>query len=202
MQESSTNGHCPDDCNCKWKGGKETVECINSTLSRIPSLEATTQVLDLSFNNLLRINENVFRDRNLYNLQKIYMRHCSIHVVIGRCFEGMTNLVELDLSYNLLQVVPAEALTDCRYLMTLSLRGNPIRQVHRDSFARLSDLQTLDLSQCQITIIQTPGFSNLAKLHWLKLDNNLLGTIQPHKATVKRHIRRICKNQLVCCVPH
>ena len=68
------------------------MECINATLSKIPSLDATTQVLDLSFNNLLRINENVFRDRNLYNLQKIYLKHCSIHAVLGRCFEGITNL--------------------------------------------------------------------------------------------------------------
>ena len=67
---------------------------------------ATTQVLDLSFNNLLRIDETVLRDRNLYNLQKIYLRHCSIQVVVGRCFEGITNLVELDLSYNLIQVIP------------------------------------------------------------------------------------------------
>ena len=82
------------------------MECINATLSRVPVLETPTQVLDLSFNNLLRIDETVLRDRNLYNLQKIYLRHCSIHVVIGRCFEGITNLVEVDLSYNLLQVIP------------------------------------------------------------------------------------------------
>ena len=113
------------------------MECINATLSRIPPLETTTQVLDLSFNNLLKINENVFRDRNLYNLQKIYLRHCSIHVIIGRCFDGITNLVELDLSYNLLQVIPKEALKDCSYLMTLSLRGNPIRRVHQDTFDNL-----------------------------------------------------------------
>ena len=131
------------------------MECINATLSRIPVLETTTQVLDLSFNNLLRIDETVLRDRNLYNLQKIYLRHCSIHVVIGRCFEGITNLVELDLSYNLLQVIPKvkeytglgsvgtdwitvqEALKDCRYLMTLSLKGNPIRRVERDTFHNL-----------------------------------------------------------------
>ena len=35
-----------------------------------------------------------------------YLRHCSIHVVVGRCFEDITNLVELDLSYNLLQIIP------------------------------------------------------------------------------------------------
>ena len=131
------------------------MECLNATLSRIPSLDTTTQVLDLSFNNLLRINENVFRDRNLYNLQKIYLKHCSIHVVIGRCFEGITNLVELDLSWNLLQTIPKEALKDCRYLMTLSLRGNPIRKVHQDTFDTLKDLQTLDLSQCQLTEIDS-----------------------------------------------
>lgn len=179
LLESPTSGHCPDHCVCKWKGGKETVECLNATLSRIPSLDTTTQVLDLSFNNLLRINENVFRDRNLYNLQKIYLKHCSIHVVIGRCFEGITNLVELDLSWNLLQTIPKEALKDCRYLMTLSLRGNPIRKVHQDTFDTLKDLQTLDLSQCQLTEIDSQSFYKLNNLHWLKLDNNLLAKLQP-----------------------
>ena len=46
-------------------------------------------------------------------------------------------LVELDLSYNLLQVIPKEALKDCGYLMTLSLKGNPIRRVHQDTFDNL-----------------------------------------------------------------
>ena len=156
-----------------------------------------SQVLDLSFNNLLRIDENVLRERNLYNLQKIYLRHCSIQVVIGRCFEGITNLVELDLSYNLIQVIPKEALKDCRYLMSLSLKGNPIRRVSRDTFDNLADLQvrniftlkikkrnkifaqTLDLSQCQIAEVAPASFSSLAALHWLKLDNNLLGRLRP-----------------------
>ena len=155
------------------------MECINSTLSKIPVLDTTTQVLDLSFNNLLRIDENVLRERNLYNLQKIYLRHCSIQVVIGRCFEGITNQVELDLSYNLIQVIPEEALKDCRYLMTLSLKGNPIRRVSRETFRPLADLQSLDLSQCQIAEVAAASFSSLAALHWLKLDNNLLGRLQP-----------------------
>ena len=109
-----------------------------------------SQVLDLSFNNLLRIDENVLRERNLYNLQKIYLRHCSIQVVIGRCFEGITNLVELDLSYNLIQVIPKEALKDCRYLMSLSLKGNPIRRVSRDTFDNLADLQVRNIFNLKI----------------------------------------------------
>ena len=94
-------------------------------------------MLDLSSNSLHSLNENVFRGRDLYNLQKIFMRHCNIHVIIGRCFEGISNLVELDLSYNLLEVIPKAALKDCSYLMTLSLRGNPIRRVQKESFDNL-----------------------------------------------------------------
>ena len=34
----------PKVCTCKWKGGKQTVECINASLSNIPNIEAGTQV--------------------------------------------------------------------------------------------------------------------------------------------------------------
>ena len=43
----------------------------------------------------------------------------------------------------------------------------------------LQDLQSLDLSQCQITEVDTASFHSLHGLHWLKLDSNLLGRIQP-----------------------
>ena len=34
LQDSLTYGQCPERCICKWKGGKETVQCVNVTLSR------------------------------------------------------------------------------------------------------------------------------------------------------------------------
>ena len=142
-------------------------------------MDTTTQVLDLSFNNFQKITENVFRDRNLYNLQKIFLQHCSINRMTGRCFEGITNLVELDLSWNLLPAIPGEALQDCRYLMTLSLRGNPIRQVPGDALSALVELQTLDLSQCQLSVVDSRAFLQMRQLRWIKLDNNLLAQLQP-----------------------
>ena len=42
-----------------------------------------------------QIGESVFRDRNLFNLQKIFLHQCGIRMVVGRCFEGITNLVEV-----------------------------------------------------------------------------------------------------------
>ena len=179
MQEVATHGLCPERCLCKWKGGKETVECVNSSLTRLPSLDASTQVLDLSQNSLIRITEDAFRSRSLLNLQKIYLRNCSIHIIIGRCFEGMTNLIDLDLSYNLLQAVPKEALSDCHFLMVLSLAGNPIRRIAGNQLANLKYLQSLDLSACQIFEVEPAAFADLRGLHWIKLDNNLLEQLSP-----------------------
>ena len=156
-------------------------------------MDTTTQVLDLSFNNFGKIRESVFREGNLFNLQKIFLHHCGISMVVGRCFEGITNLVEVDLSRNLLNNVPKEALRDCGYLMVLNLRGNPIRQVPGDSFQELQELQTLDLAECQITSIQPEALTPLSKLKWLKLDNNLLTSLQPRydfpkgKQTTRKH---------------
>jgi len=36
---------CPTDCNCKWKGGKQTVECVGKGLRTFPApIDAGTQV--------------------------------------------------------------------------------------------------------------------------------------------------------------
>ena len=116
---------------------------------------------------------------DLLNLQKIFLRQCNIREVNGRCFQGMTNLVELDLSYNLLQSIPQDALSDCQFLMILSLTGNPIREVSRAQLAPLKYLQTLDLSACQIVEIEAQAFVDLKNLLWLQLENNLIERLDP-----------------------
>ena len=72
---------CPEVCTCKWKGGKQTVECINASLSKIPNLEAGTQVLDLSLNYLPTLRTDTFSKHNLTNLQKIYLPRCSLRIL-------------------------------------------------------------------------------------------------------------------------
>ena len=42
---SLTAKGCPSFCECKWKKGKETVECVNANLTSVPlGLNADTQV--------------------------------------------------------------------------------------------------------------------------------------------------------------
>ena len=52
LAASSIAVDCPEACSCKWKGGKETVECVNASLFAIPSMAPDTQVLDLGSNRL------------------------------------------------------------------------------------------------------------------------------------------------------
>ncbi len=78
---------CPYRCVCKWKGGKETVECVNASLSALPpSLDRHTQVLDLSWNFLPHLPTEIFRKRQLPNLQKIFLSHSSVRTVEEHCF--------------------------------------------------------------------------------------------------------------------
>ncbi len=79
---------CPNDCVCKWKGGKPTVECVNASLLSVPlGLDGDTQVLDLSLNSLPRLEQGLFLDRaGLPNLQKVFLAGCGVEVVEDHCF--------------------------------------------------------------------------------------------------------------------
>ena len=78
---------CPDFCVCKWKGGKETVECVNASLTHdIPAFHPDTQVLDLGSNNFPLIKRDVFQQLNMPNLQKVYFSKCSVQVIQDHAF--------------------------------------------------------------------------------------------------------------------
>lgn len=75
-QQQST---CQTVCACKWKGGKQTVECIDRHLIQIPEhIDPNTQVLDMSGNKLQTLSNEQFIRANLLNLQKLYLRNCKI----------------------------------------------------------------------------------------------------------------------------
>ena len=70
---------CPSVCQCKWKGGKQTVECIDKQLITIPeNIDQTTQVLDMSGNNLQQLPRETFIRLELLNLQKLFLRNCKL----------------------------------------------------------------------------------------------------------------------------
>ncbi|KAL1139948.1 hypothetical protein AAG570_006925 [Ranatra chinensis] len=173
---------CPSSCVCKWKGGKQTVECINKSLITIPQgMDQGTQVLDFAGNNLNRLLKERFQKMGLINLQKIFMSRCRIKHIEDRAFKGLTNLVELDLSDNSISTVPTETFYDYPSLMRLFLSGNPIKYIKPSSFQPLSFLTNLELSHCDLENVEDGAFVGLNSLEWLKLDNNKLTSIKGSK---------------------
>lgn len=172
--------NCPTDvCVCKWKGGKQTVECSSSFLENIPTnIDPGTQVLNFTGNSLQILKSDRFFEMNLINLQKIYLCRNQLTRIHDKAFRGLSNLVELDLADNMLTTIPTETFQDYSSLMRLTLNGNPIRELKSNAFRYLSFLTTLELSNCQIERIDDEAFFGMDNLEWLKLDGNRIGTIK------------------------
>lgn len=170
---------CPSPCMCKWKGGKQTVECGGHKLTTLPNgMDPGTQVLNFSHNSLTVLQSERFQKMELINLQKIFLSNNELIRINDRAFRGLSNLVELDLSDNMLTSIPTETFQDYSSLMRLSLSGNPIRDLKMSAFKYLSYLTTLELSNCQISVIEDESFIGMDNLEWLKLDGNRIKTIR------------------------
>lgn len=171
---------CPSECNCKWKNGKQTVECIGVNLVGIPDvLSGETQVLDLTGNLLQLLPSRAFYRVGLINLQKVFLSRCGILSIAEDAFYHLTNLIELDISSNFISWIPAVALRDTPLLRRLLLSSNPIQRVENDSFVLLTHLTVLELSSCQIEVVESRAFDGLTSLEYLKLGGNKLRTLPP-----------------------
>lgn len=177
---TETFGECPHLCECKWKSGKESVVCLNANLSGIPAkLDAGTQILDLTRNDIGTVANDAFDRANLLNLQKLFMVKCRLRTIERYAFRNLINLVELDLSENTMVSVPSHAFEATPELRELRLNGNPIQRIYNDAFVRVPQLMRLELSDCKLTTIDVRAFVGLeAALQWLKLDGNRLTDVR------------------------
>ncbi|XP_050521899.1 leucine-rich repeat-containing protein 4C-like [Daktulosphaira vitifoliae] len=194
---------CPVGCSCKWKNGKQTVECINKKVTAITSLDINpeTQVLDISDNDLsvTGLPRAVFLTTGLLNLQRIHISRCNMHYIHDQAFRGLTNLVDLDLSSNFLREVPSVAFSECTSLMKLNLAGNPIDRIHAHAFIHLQQLTLLDLSECGLQQLDVGAFEGLHNLDWLKLNNNRLTYVLGYDTLPKRlHGINLYQNNWQC----
>ncbi|CAH1738925.1 leucine-rich repeat-containing protein 4B-like [Aphis gossypii] len=170
---------CPLGCTCKWKGGKQTVECVNRSLTVIPAgMDVGTQVLDMSGNSMDSLSRGRFMSAGLSNLQKIFMARCRITYVDDAAFQGLSNLVELDLSDNGITDIPTKSFDDYPQLMKLVLSGNAVTVVRTAAFKVLAYLTVLDLSRCRVSTIEPGAFDGLHNIAWLRLDHNQIMRIE------------------------
>lgn len=181
---------CPSMCACKWKGGKEWVECANRSLKGLPQgAREETQVLDLSDNQLVNLPAECFFVLGLINLQRLYLGRSHIIEIASQAFVGLVGLVELDLSENKIEEVPTDTFASCPSLMRLTLSGNPIKEIRQDAFRRLMHLTNLEISKCEIKVIEQGAFEGLQSLEWLRLDGNQLVYVPDHTLPLGGNLR-------------
>jgi len=181
---------CPSMCACKWKGGKEWVECANRDLKGLPQgAREETQVLDLSGNHLVNLPAECFRALGLINLQRLYLGKSRINQIASEAFVGLVGLVELDLSENQIEQVPTDTFASYPSLMRLILNGNPIREIRQNAFLHLVHLTNLEISKCVIEIIEQNAFEGLQSLEWLRLDGNRLTYVPDHTLPLGGNLR-------------
>lgn len=102
---------------------------------------------------------------------------CKITSVGETFLASLTNLVELDLSHNLLHTIPSESLKSSPFLRRLILSGNRFPVIQDHSFPDLEALQFLDLSHCEIEHMADNAFAGLKWLKSLHLSGNKLTVI-------------------------
>ncbi|XP_053631949.1 uncharacterized protein [Cherax quadricarinatus] len=168
-------GGCPKVCECFWRDGKQMVACRDAHFIDIPrGIEPSTQVLDLSHNNLRILPRDSFVYTGLRSLQKVMLNHCNLKLLDKGAFNGVENIMELDLSNNQLRSIPSAALMDMLGLRELRIAHNALTSISSSAFIRTPHIVQLDVSHNQIHTIETGAIRNLTEMEILNLAYNKL----------------------------
>lgn len=166
-------------CKCKWNSGKKTADCKNTAITRVPlGLSIELQVLDLSNNFLPEIASAEFAAANLRNLHKLFIRNATLKQIQRDSLKGLEILIELDLSYNLLEVLPRSVFNNLVKLRALMLNNNKLKRLEDGLFRNLKFLHKIELKENQLVHIETKAFTNLPVLTQIYLDGNQLTMVR------------------------
>nr|XP_039250277.1 protein artichoke-like [Styela clava] len=111
----------------------------------------------------------------LPKLKHFHMRNSELANIDDNSFlSDLYNLVELDLGFSLLSVVPRHSLQNKPSLTTLNLEHSYIRKLTQSDFAdsSLNNISIIDFSGSKMSEIGSRAFSVLTSLSWLDLSKN------------------------------
>ncbi|KAK3930616.1 Protein artichoke [Frankliniella fusca] len=124
------------------------------------------------------------------------IRHLTIHnsslaVVEESSLSSVgKKLTQLDLSQNILTMVPSKALSTLHHLLILNLNHNKISAIHNNAFLGLDTLEILTLYENKIDVVDVNAFEGLGKkLKRLNLGGNGLRQV-PQKALATLEVLR------------
>ncbi|CAG2118893.1 unnamed protein product, partial [Medioppia subpectinata] len=135
--------------------------------------------IDLSNNQLQTIPGRTFRESE--ELKELHLRNNSLTVLPAGLFSGLSKLLILDVSHNLIgsEWIFPETFADLIRVVVLDLGHNRLRAVNASTFQNQYSLQILYLNHNEIDLIGDNSFASLYNLHTLVLRQNRLKQVGP-----------------------
>lgn len=183
-------------CHCKWISSKKMADCKNTSLISVPKeMSSELQVIDLSDNVIPELRNNEFRDANLPNLHKIFMRNCTMQEVARDAFKTLALLIELDLSNNYIKVLHTGIFSNVIRLRVLTVQHNEIERLDDLLFENLSFLAKVDFRHNHLKSVSTHAFVNVSELREINLEYNQLSLLKDETFQNLDKLRSLTLNQ-------
>ncbi|CAC5386326.1 TLR13 [Mytilus coruscus] len=171
---------CPFDpnCNCYNQTGSEsgvTADCSHKNLSYIPLVDSSVRKLDLSYNKIHDIPENIFQ--NSSSLIILDLSNNKIDILCNGSFNGLSSLQHLNLKSNLLvykkNTFQDACFSKLKSLQVLNIENNVGFYSAGQIFPKLNDL--INLGNLTMDGVEDKNLSvklgNLTNLTSLKISN-------------------------------
>ncbi|KAE8281881.1 Leucine-rich repeat and immunoglobulin-like domain-containing nogo receptor-interacting protein 1 [Larimichthys crocea] len=142
---SETSRLCPQPCRCNT--ALLEVNCSVGQFTTVPN--------------------GLSKDTKLLNLT-----HNKIKTLVQQQFQTLTQLLDLDLSDNIMVIIEVEAFLGLQSLTTLRLARNRLKIIPVGVFAGLPKLTLLDISSNEILVFLDFTFRDLAALQFIKAAGN------------------------------
>ena len=174
---------CPNDCDCVLgSDGSLVNHCMNSTMESTENIrypvDTPSATLFLANRSLYGIEQFAFRGAPLNEVELLYLNNNSISNLAPGAFEGLTNLVYLNLVNNLLSALRPGTFTGLTSLGVLEMQYNGITFLQPGVFDGLPNLEFLVVGHNRIAVMQPASFAGLISLIELDLENNTLKELQ------------------------
>ena len=169
-----------DNPNCHHRG--DALVCKKARLNQIPIFPSAKALL---------ISKNAGMDISVFEFQKMILLvilkfvECSITSFPSNIFHKPNQLLELDLSHNMLTTISKDDLRGLHKLRKLNLAYNKIRNLHWHTLSFLHNLRELHIEQNQMNVYDHRDFVNLLNLDYIESNERIICCFTSHNSTCK-----------------
>ncbi|XP_067355929.1 leucine-rich repeat and immunoglobulin-like domain-containing nogo receptor-interacting protein 1 isoform X1 [Channa argus] len=190
---SETRRPCPQSCHCNTV--LLEVNCSDGQLSKVPGdLPQDAKRMNLTHNNIKTLAHQQFQ--TLTQLLDLDLSDNLLTAIEMDAFLGLQNLLILRLARNHLKIIPAGVFTGLTHLQLLDISANEILVFLDFNFYELPALQSIKAEDNDLVFISHQAFSGLSSVKELHLDGCNLTAVPTEALTQlsvlrKLHFRRL-----------